>query len=193
MGDGALASSPGAMPGARGGTPYPQPGAWRAPYFEFSRGDTLMAKDTLDGVKVAILVTDGFEEVELAKPREALDEAGATTSIVSPKDRSVRAWNFTDWSGDYPVDKRLGEARPDDYDALLLPGGVINPDTLRIEIRFAQCRRHMGRSRGRGRWQSGDEPQAGRPPSLQQGGHWDVREGCERSRRVRSIGNDASS
>jgi protease I len=44
----------------------------------------------------------------------------------------VRAWNFTDWSGDYPVDKRLGEARPDDYDALLLPGGVINPDTLRI-------------------------------------------------------------
>jgi protease I len=91
-----------------------------------------MAKDTLDGLKVAILVTDGFEEVELVKPREALDEAGATTSIVSPKDRSVRAWNFTDWSGDYPVDKRLGEARPDDYDTLLLPGGVINPDTLRI-------------------------------------------------------------
>jgi protease I len=91
-----------------------------------------MAKDTLDGFRVAILVADGFEEIELVKPREALDEVGATTSIVSPNDQTVRAWDFTDWSSDYPVDQPLSDASPNDYDALLLPGGVINPDTLRI-------------------------------------------------------------
>ena len=57
-----------------------------------------MAEDTLKGLNVAILVTDGFEQVELTEPRKALDDAGATTKIVSPKNRRVRAWNFTDWS-----------------------------------------------------------------------------------------------
>jgi protease I len=86
----------------------------------------------LDGVKVAILVTDGFEQVELLEPRKALDEAGAKTSVVSPKDDRARGWNFTEW-GDYvPVDVKLNDARPEDFDALLLPGGVINPDTLRM-------------------------------------------------------------
>ena len=87
----------------------------------------------LDGCRVAILVTDGFEEVELTRPRKALDDAGATTSIVSPKDGTVRSWRFTDWGQDLPVDVHLADARPEDFDALLLPGGVINPDKLRMD------------------------------------------------------------
>jgi protease I len=92
-----------------------------------------MAKGNLEGRKVAILVEDGFEQVELAEPRKALDRAGAATSIVSPRPRQVRGWNFTEWGDKFPVDVALDQARPDDFDALLLPGGVINPDTLRIE------------------------------------------------------------
>ena len=94
-----------------------------------------MAEDTLKGLNVAILVTDGFEEVELTSPRKALDEAGATTKIVPPKHQRVRAWNFTDWSTELPVDVELDQAKPEDFDALLLPGGVINPDSLRMEPR----------------------------------------------------------
>lgn len=92
-----------------------------------------MADEALEGLNIAILVTDGFEQVELIRPREALDEAGATTNVVSPKTDRVRAWNFTDWGDELPVDVRLDDAEPDDFDALLLPGGVINPDSLRIE------------------------------------------------------------
>jgi protease I len=91
-----------------------------------------MAFNRLDGLKIAILVTDGFEEVELVKPRQALDDAGATTMIISPKEEKVRSWALTDWGDDYPVDPPLSDADPDDYDALLLTGGVINPDKLRI-------------------------------------------------------------
>ena len=87
----------------------------------------------LDGCRVAILVTDGFEEVELTRLRQALDDAGAKTSIVSPKDGTVRSWRFSDWGQDFPVDVRLADARADDFDALLLPGGVINPDKLRMD------------------------------------------------------------
>jgi len=89
--------------------------------------------EKLDGCRVAILVTDGFEEVELALPRQALDDAGARTSIVSSKDDTVRSWRFTDWGADFPVDVRLSDARPEEFDALLLPGGVINPDKLRMD------------------------------------------------------------
>ncbi|MDC9822986.1 type 1 glutamine amidotransferase [Devosia sp. ZB163] len=87
----------------------------------------------LEGKKIAILVTDGFEYVELVLPREALDDAGAQTSIVSPKDGQVRSWNFTDWGERLKVDVPLVKAREADFDALLLPGGVINPDLLRID------------------------------------------------------------
>ncbi|MDB5480132.1 MAG: protease [Caulobacteraceae bacterium] len=89
--------------------------------------------NNLTGVKVAILVTDGFEQVELTEPRASLDQAGAKTSIVSPKDGQVRGWKFTDWGDSLPVDVPLARARVEDFDALLLPGGVINPDTLRID------------------------------------------------------------
>lgn len=91
-----------------------------------------MPDERLDGLNVAILVTDGFEEVELTKPRKALDDAGAGTNVVSPKTDRVRGWNFTDWGNEVTVDVTLEDADPSDFDALLLPGGVINPDTLRI-------------------------------------------------------------
>ncbi|NUZ04655.1 type 1 glutamine amidotransferase domain-containing protein [Piscinibacter koreensis] len=91
-----------------------------------------MANETLDGLKVAILVTDGFEQVEMTEPRKALDEAGAETRIVSPKDGQVRAWNLTNWGETFTVDMPLDGARTEDFDALLLPGGVINPDKLRM-------------------------------------------------------------
>jgi protease I len=90
-----------------------------------------MASETLNGLKVAILVTDGFEQVEMTEPRQALDEAGAETRLVSPKDGQVKAWNFTEWGDTFPVDTPLNSARPEDFDAILLPGGVINPDKLR--------------------------------------------------------------
>ena len=87
----------------------------------------------LNGLKVAILVTDGFEQVELVEPRKALDAAGAKTQIVSPKTDRVRGWKFTEWGDELPVDVSLDKTRPENFDALLLPGGVINPDKLRIE------------------------------------------------------------
>jgi len=91
-----------------------------------------MAKDTLHGLKVAILATDGVEQVELLEPRKALDEAGANTTLVSPKSDRIRAWNFTEWGDELNVDLPLDRARPQDFDALHLPGGVINPDKLRM-------------------------------------------------------------
>ena len=96
----------------------------------------------IKGMKIAILITDGFEEVEMTKPRQALDDAGAKTSIVSPKKDKVKAWNMTDWSKEYPVDVPLESANANDFDALLLPGGVINPDKLRMEpkaVAFAKA------------------------------------------------------
>ncbi|HEX7959079.1 MAG TPA: type 1 glutamine amidotransferase domain-containing protein [Terriglobales bacterium] len=98
--------------------------------------------ENLNGMKVAILIEEGFEEVEMTKPRKALDDAGAKTSTVSPKDKTVRAWDMTNGSKEYPVDVRLDQARPEDFDALLLPGGVINPDKLRMQpkaVAFAKA------------------------------------------------------
>jgi protease I len=92
-----------------------------------------MAHENLQGLKVAILVDDGFEQVELVEPRKALDQAGAETRVVSPKAERVRGWDFTDWGDELPVDLPLDRAKPDDFDALLLPGGVLNPDALRIQ------------------------------------------------------------
>jgi len=87
----------------------------------------------LDGKKVAILVTDGFEQVELTKPKQALEDAGATTHIVSPKDNEVKGWDETNWGDTFSVDISLDQASADNYDALLLPGGQINPDMLRAD------------------------------------------------------------
>jgi len=87
----------------------------------------------LAGRRVAILATEGFERSELLKPRAALDEAGAATAVVSPKSGSIRSWDSSDWGDAVAVDVALGTAKASDYDALLLPGGVINPDKLRLD------------------------------------------------------------
>src|SRR4051794_5977644 len=86
----------------------------------------------LEGKRIAILVEDGFEESELTKPKEALEKAGAETHVVSPAGSTVKAWKHTDWSIKVPVDVSLDDADPDEYDGLLLPGGVMNPDKLRM-------------------------------------------------------------
>jgi protease I len=86
----------------------------------------------LTGVKVAILVTDGYEQVELEQPRAALQQAGATTMVISPKETEVKAWKFTDWGSTCKVDVNLNSADAAGFDALLLPGGVLNPDSLRM-------------------------------------------------------------
>lgn len=87
----------------------------------------------LKGLKVAILVADGFEQVELVEPRKALDQAGAETSVVSPKQDKVRGWKFTEWGDEVKVDVPLAQAESEKFDALLLPGGVLNPDKLRVD------------------------------------------------------------
>ena len=85
----------------------------------------------LNGKKVAILVAKGFEQVELTKPKQALEEAGAQTHVVSLEGGQVKGWDETDWGDTFDVDVVVGDAKADDYDALLLPGGVMNPDHLR--------------------------------------------------------------
>jgi protease I len=91
-----------------------------------------MANPDLKKMKIAFLVADGFELVELSEPRKALDDAGAVTVVVSPKREYVRSWEFTDWGTTFPVEVLLDSANVQDFDALVLPGGVLNPDTLRI-------------------------------------------------------------
>lgn len=87
--------------------------------------------DKLAGKKVAILAADGFEEVELTKPRKALDDAGAKTTVISVKSGKIQGMNHADKGETVAVDLTLDDARPQDYDALLIPGGLMNPDTLR--------------------------------------------------------------
>jgi protease I len=99
-----------------------------------------MARD-VKGKKVAILTEDGFEEVELTSPMEALKAAGVEVHVISSQKDKVKAWNHDHWSIEVQVDKLLSEVRPEDYDLLLLPGGVINPDKLRQNkdaVAFAQ-------------------------------------------------------
>jgi protease I len=89
----------------------------------------------LAGKTVAILATDGFEQAELLQPRKALDAAGAKTVVIAPEDGSIRGWKSKDWGDEVAVDATLDRANPDDYDALMLPGGVLNPDQLRTDKR----------------------------------------------------------
>lgn len=86
----------------------------------------------LEGKKVAIIVTDGFEQVELTSPKEALEREGAICEIVSPKEGKVKGWKHVEWGHELKVDVPLAQASADDYDALLLPGGVMSPDKLRV-------------------------------------------------------------
>jgi len=85
--------------------------------------------------RVAALVEHGFEQSELIEPKKALEAAGARVDVVSPQSGKVKGWKHTDWGDKVDVDRELDEARADEYDALLLPGGVMNPDRLRINDR----------------------------------------------------------
>jgi len=85
----------------------------------------------LKDLKVAILTENGFEQSELLSPKKAMEEVGITVHIVSPQKKEVRAWDETDWGIGISVDKHIDEAKPEDYDGLMLPGGVMNPDHLR--------------------------------------------------------------
>jgi len=87
--------------------------------------------DNLNQQRIAILVEKGFEQVELTEPKKALEQVGATTDIVSPVTGRVRAWNSDNWGDEFTVDVPLDRASAKDYNALLLPGGVMNPDKLR--------------------------------------------------------------
>jgi protease I len=93
---------------------------------------------SLSGKKIAILVENGFEQVEMTKPRLALEEAGAGTDLVSPQSGRVKGWQHDKWGEVFDVDVSLDEATPEDYDALLLPGGVMNPDKLRANEQAVQ-------------------------------------------------------
>ena len=96
---------------------------------------------TLKGKKVAILTENGFEEIELTSPKKALEEAGAEVKIVSPQKRKVKAWAHDHWSIELPVDVNIKDADPKEYDALMIPGGVMNPDKMRLNescVEFAQ-------------------------------------------------------
>lgn len=103
-----------------------------------------MAKK-LSGKKVAILAADGFEQVELTKPRAALDEAGAKTTVVSLKSGTIQGMKHADKGDTIPVDQTLDEAEPENFDALMIPGGLMNPDTLRSSEEALEFVRHFFR------------------------------------------------
>jgi len=88
---------------------------------------------TISGKRVAILATDGFEQSELLEPQKALEEAGAETTIVSLKPGEIKGWNHNDWGQSVPVGQTVEDCSSTDFDALMLPGGVMNPDKLRME------------------------------------------------------------
>lgn len=104
------------------------------PYFEyiiFHNNLKIELMENLNKKKVAILATNGFEESELKEPKSALENAGAEVHIVSEKTGTIKSWTDGNWGSDYKVDKTLDDVDQSDYDALMLPGGVINPDILR--------------------------------------------------------------
>jgi protease I len=97
----------------------------------------------LQGTRVAAMVAQGFEQIELLEPKGALEAAGATVDVISPEKGTVRAWNHTEWGDRITVDRQLDDATPDEYDALLLPGGVMSPDRLRMNEKAVRFVRQM--------------------------------------------------
>ncbi|HZU90520.1 MAG TPA: DJ-1/PfpI family protein, partial [Stellaceae bacterium] len=89
----------------------------------------------LQGKRIAVLATDGFEQAELTEPKKALAEAGAKVDVVAPHSGYIQGMRHHDKGETVAVDRTIAEARPEDYDALVLPGGVANPDALRIDPR----------------------------------------------------------
>src|SRR4030095_3161340 len=106
-------------------------------------GGISMPKKNLNGKKVAILVDEGFEQVELVKPRKALDRIGAETKVVSPQEGEVRGWNMKKWGKSVAVDVPLDSADPSTFDALLLPGGGMYTDKLRMNAKAVEFVKHF--------------------------------------------------
>ena len=100
-------------------------------------------EQTLKGIRVAILATDGVEQVELVEPRRALDNAGARTELIAPKAGEIQAFKHHDKGDRFKVDRSLADVSASEYDALFLPGGVINGDALRLEQKAVQFTREM--------------------------------------------------
>jgi protease I len=92
----------------------------------------------INNKKIAILAEDGVEQVELQEPRQALENAGAETELISPRSKTVRAWQHDHWGDELDVDVSLDQASADDYDGLLIPGGVMSPDKLRMNPKAVQ-------------------------------------------------------
>ena len=109
--------------------------------------EELKMAENLKGMRVAILVADGFEQVELTEPRAALEKAGATTVVVSMKSGEVQGFKHTDKADKVKVDKTFDQIDPEDYDAVLLPGGVVNADALRVVPKAQQFVKAMDRAR----------------------------------------------
>jgi protease I len=97
----------------------------------------------LKNLKVAILTENGFEQVELTSPKEAMEQAGITVHIVSPQEKEVKAWDVDKWGITLAVDVTLDQANPEDYDGLVLPGGVLNPDKLRTNEKAITFVKHF--------------------------------------------------
>ncbi len=104
-----------------------------------------MQNQTLQGMRVAILATDGVEDAELREPRKALEEAGAVTTLFAPKEGSIQSFKHHDKADSFKVDMSLTQADPTQFDALLLPGGALNADTLRVQPRAQEFVREMDR------------------------------------------------
>ena len=98
---------------------------------------------SLTNKKVAILTDNGFEEVELTSPKKALEDAGAIVHIISMQKDKVKGWNHDHWSIELPVDSQLENVSPESYDALMIPGGVINPDQMRRHIEYINFAQHF--------------------------------------------------
>lgn len=99
--------------------------------------------DELRNKRVAVLVDNGFEQSELIEPKKALEAAGAKAEIVSPQSGKVKGWQHTNWGQEVTVDRPLSQAKAEEYDALLLPGGVMNPDKLRANAAAVDFVRHF--------------------------------------------------
>lgn len=102
-----------------------------------------MDAKNLQGMRVAILATSGVEQAELTEPRKALDEAGARTTLIAPKTGKIKAMKHDEIVGEFPVDMSLEDANPEEFDAVLLPGGALNADALRVENAAQEFVRYM--------------------------------------------------
>lgn len=106
----------------------------------------MSGKKNLEGLRVAILATDGVEDAELKDPRKALDDAGAKTTLIAPKAGEIQSLNHSDKASHYNVDETLDQVRAEKFDAVLLPGGALNADTLRVHPRAQEFVREMNQS-----------------------------------------------